>query len=313
MSEVPPTEPASEQPVVEPVVVPVVPPVEEAPVEAVPQPRKKKVKLTRAERIANGTWRTNKGKKIDWNHDLDYETTLKRFVEQVAKARAECETDSEGGVDPWAPTRLAHWSCALIQLTNACRASEAFDGLRLWAENAPKDDYEVRVRKKRQTCATCHHPKVTTSRDSRIGHRLIDKKTGERGQCNMTVWHPDTQTLLPCPCTQFVNDPLAVKLRAIDIPPELLADDVPYLVEALNRGMDSAAYECFVKRNLHYGTHALRYCRIIQWGKDGVPPQMIASITGHSSLDILIRYTGTKAGRELLKKSVQTRPVTQAG
>jgi integrase len=51
-----------------------------------------------------------------------------------------------------------------------------------------------------------------------------------------------------------------------------------------------------------FNTHSLRYAFITKLVKQGIPPSIIAKITGHKKLDRLITYTESKIAEELLRK-----------
>ncbi len=57
----------------------------------------------------------------------------------------------------------------------------------------------------------------------------------------------------------------------------------------------------------NFNTHSLRYAFITKLVKQGVPPSVIAKITGHRTLNRLITYTEAKTAEELLRGLSQRR------
>jgi len=55
---------------------------------------------------------------------------------------------------------------------------------------------------------------------------------------------------------------------------------------------------------LGMNTHSLRYAWITSMASRGVNPAIIASITGHKSLNMLLHYIQARQGEELLMRSV---------
>jgi len=53
-------------------------------------------------------------------------------------------------------------------------------------------------------------------------------------------------------------------------------------------------------------THSLRYAFITELSSRGLPPQLIASITKHSDLDMITRYIQSREARELLELIAST-------
>ncbi|MEM0303167.1 MAG: hypothetical protein QXI54_08385 [Archaeoglobaceae archaeon] len=58
----------------------------------------------------------------------------------------------------------------------------------------------------------------------------------------------------------------------------------------------------FAKRRYDFNTHSLRYAFISYLAKRGVSPQIIAKITRHSKLDMILNYTQEKLADEILIK-----------
>jgi len=57
-------------------------------------------------------------------------------------------------------------------------------------------------------------------------------------------------------------------------------------------------------RRLGFNTHSLRYCFITRMAKQGVNPAVLATVTGHKSLDMLLHYLQKDAGEQLLRDKV---------
>ena len=58
----------------------------------------------------------------------------------------------------------------------------------------------------------------------------------------------------------------------------------------------------FSKKNFGISTHNLRYAFITHMAKKGVSPQIIARITRHTRLDMLITYTQEQIAKDLLRE-----------
>lgn len=64
----------------------------------------------------------------------------------------------------------------------------------------------------------------------------------------------------------------------------------------------------YAKRKLGINTHSLRYAWITAQVKNNVNPGMIAAITGHKNLNMLMHYIQKKQGEELLRRQLQPSP-----
>ncbi len=60
----------------------------------------------------------------------------------------------------------------------------------------------------------------------------------------------------------------------------------------------------YAKRKLGINTHSLRYAWITAQVKNNVNPGMIAAITGHKNLNMLMHYIQKKQGEEYLRQSL---------
>lgn len=57
----------------------------------------------------------------------------------------------------------------------------------------------------------------------------------------------------------------------------------------------------YIKR-LNINTHSLRYAYISYLAKQKYPPQLIAAITGHKKLDMILKYTQNKIAEDILRR-----------
>ncbi|MGB9881065.1 MAG: tyrosine-type recombinase/integrase [Anaerolineae bacterium] len=67
-----------------------------------------------------------------------------------------------------------------------------------------------------------------------------------------------------------------------------------------------ASVKMYAKRKLGINTHSLRYAWITAQAKDNVNPAIIASITGHKNLNMLMHYIQKKQGEECLRAQLQS-------
>lgn len=84
---------------------------------------------------------------------------------------------------------------------------------------------------------------------------------------------------------------------------------IPSLVNV--KKLDSAALnlariKVYANRKLKINTHSLRYAWITSQVKKNVNPGIIASITGHKNLNMLIHYIQKKQGEEYLRDQLQS-------
>jgi len=61
----------------------------------------------------------------------------------------------------------------------------------------------------------------------------------------------------------------------------------------------------YCKRTFGVNTHALRHAFITYMAKRGVPPQLIARITGHKKLDMILRYTSKAKAEDIHRKILE--------
>ncbi|MCL4340182.1 MAG: hypothetical protein M1388_03505 [Thaumarchaeota archaeon] len=62
------------------------------------------------------------------------------------------------------------------------------------------------------------------------------------------------------------------------------------------------AIEMWSRRRLGYNTHSLRYAWITEAARRGISPQLIAKITGHRTLDMVLSYTQKSGAEDILQK-----------
>jgi len=70
--------------------------------------------------------------------------------------------------------------------------------------------------------------------------------------------------------------------------------------------LDKARVKMYAKRKLGINTHSLRYAWITAQAQNNVNPAIIAAITGHKNLNILMHYIQKKQGEEYLRQLIQT-------
>lgn len=70
-------------------------------------------------------------------------------------------------------------------------------------------------------------------------------------------------------------------------------------------GLKAANVKMYARRKLGINTHSLRYAWITAQAKGNVNPAIIASITGHKNLNMLMHYIQKKQGEEYLRQQLQ--------
>jgi len=86
--------------------------------------------------------------------------------------------------------------------------------------------------------------------------------------------------------------------RLIIIPSEIERGKIDFTVKL-------AAIKMYAIRNLNINTHSLRYAWITSQVKNNVNPGLIAAITGHKNLNMLMHYIQKKQGEEHLRRQLQ--------
>ncbi|MBC7113219.1 MAG: hypothetical protein H5T34_04265 [Candidatus Methanomethyliales bacterium] len=71
------------------------------------------------------------------------------------------------------------------------------------------------------------------------------------------------------------------------------------------QGLKIANVKMYAKRKLGINTHSIRYAWITSQAIKNVNPAIIASITGHKNLNMLIHYIQKKQGEEYLRQLLQ--------
>lgn len=94
--------------------------------------------------------------------------------------------------------------------------------------------------------------------------------------------------------------------RKVVLPDEITNDDLEYIQSyVLARLTDNKEYfvcalSKFFQKYFNFSTHALRYCWISFISSLKVPAQIIAKITGHKTLDLILHYTQRKIADKVL-------------
>jgi len=68
---------------------------------------------------------------------------------------------------------------------------------------------------------------------------------------------------------------------------------------------NTVRYKNFIRQNFNFNTHSLRYAFITYLSKQGVSPQLIAKITHHTRIDMILTYTQQVKADELLRELVK--------
>lgn len=68
---------------------------------------------------------------------------------------------------------------------------------------------------------------------------------------------------------------------------------------------DPNKYKVFIVSTFDFNTHSLRYAFVTYLSKQGVSPQLIAKITHHKRLDMILNYTQQKRADELLRELIK--------
>lgn len=76
--------------------------------------------------------------------------------------------------------------------------------------------------------------------------------------------------------------------------------------EKITSGLKLANVKMYAKRKLKINTHSLRYAWVTAQAKHNVNPAIIASITGHKNLNMLMHYIQKKQGEEHLRFLLET-------
>jgi len=92
-------------------------------------------------------------------------------------------------------------------------------------------------------------------------------------------------------------------VRVMVLPRELRPRDLAPCRDALSGDPERVVerVKAYAKRVLGWNTHSLRYAFITHLLRRGVSPSIIAKITGHATLDYILRYTQRKTAEEVLR------------
>jgi hypothetical protein len=93
--------------------------------------------------------------------------------------------------------------------------------------------------------------------------------------------------------------------RKVILPEEITLNDLEYVKSYIeyrqgNKKNFIISLCRYFQEHYKFSTHALRYAWISFMALKNVPAQVIAKITGHKTLDILLHYTQKKIGENLL-------------
>jgi integrase len=91
--------------------------------------------------------------------------------------------------------------------------------------------------------------------------------------------------------------------RLMVIPKEIVEEDFSMCREQLNKSRDhiQANINKYLHRRLGINAHSLRYAFITYMLRRGVSPSIIAAITGHKNLNMILKYTEKKAAESILE------------
>ncbi len=86
--------------------------------------------------------------------------------------------------------------------------------------------------------------------------------------------------------------------RKVVLPDEITKEDLNMISKVIDNHIDKKNFvSCishYFKKYFSYSTHALRYCFISHMSALKVPAQLIAKITGHKTLELILHYTQRK-------------------
>jgi integrase len=92
--------------------------------------------------------------------------------------------------------------------------------------------------------------------------------------------------------------------RLMVIPKEIVEEDFSMCKELLNKKKEHirANVNKYLHRRLGINAHSLRYAFITYMLRKGVSPSIVASITGHKNLNMILKYTEKKAAESILEE-----------
>lgn len=93
--------------------------------------------------------------------------------------------------------------------------------------------------------------------------------------------------------------------RKVVLPQEITKNDLEFIKKVIlihnkNKRNFVSCLSHFFKNNYSFSTHALRYAFISQMALEKVPANVIAKITGHKTLDLILHYTQKKLADNML-------------
>ena len=91
--------------------------------------------------------------------------------------------------------------------------------------------------------------------------------------------------------------------RKVVLPDEINLEDLKFIAETVNSKDKKALVSClshFFKDNYGFSTHALRYAWISYMASINTAPTVIAKITGHKTLNLILHYTQKKLADKAL-------------
>lgn len=91
--------------------------------------------------------------------------------------------------------------------------------------------------------------------------------------------------------------------RKVVLPDEIIQENLEFITKTVNSKDKKALVSCishFYKENYGFSTHALRYAWISHMAILNTPPSVIAKITGHKTLNLILHYTQKKLADKAL-------------
>jgi len=92
--------------------------------------------------------------------------------------------------------------------------------------------------------------------------------------------------------------------RLMVIPKEIVEGDLTPCTALIDEGKDviRANVNKYLHRKLRVNCHSLRYAFITYMLRKGVSPSIIAVITGHKNLNMILKYTERKGVEKVLEE-----------
>jgi integrase len=92
--------------------------------------------------------------------------------------------------------------------------------------------------------------------------------------------------------------------RLMIIPKELVEEDLSMCTPLIGKDKDiiRANVNRYLHRRLGINAHSLRYAFITYMLRKGVSPSIIAAITGHKNLNMILKYTERKEAEKVLEE-----------